>query len=273
MSTGLALFQQAEVAYSRGNILAAFEGYQKCIKKILKDENPTALVPGIPASALPPNMPRELLGMVWQNFMGFFRDPKMNFTETSAPDAWKLMNSFRPGAESTSKGHKRLQRTERGKVMLKGMQVTAALTIGVMAWDKRDRATAAKRYKEGIEVATTHAPFVNLPPGTLGWEAYVHHDLKEAKDNLGILIDNDTINAELVKASTGEAQEPGRREEVELPKPQLRVDKTGELTTEDTVKFATYACAKCGKRDTKLKLINAEQIVIVHAKRQTGGAS
>ncbi|KAG6868139.1 hypothetical protein C0993_007262 [Termitomyces sp. T159_Od127] len=247
MSTGTALFQSAELQYYQGNVASAFEYYQKSIKKILKDENPTAKTRLPAGTRVPDDMPQELLGMVWRNFVGFFRDPQMNFTEENSPEAYKLLNSFRPNA---TKRHPRLERTERGKVLLKGMQITAALTLGLLAWDKRDRATAAKRYREGIEIANTHQAFLNLPPGTTGWELYVSHDLQEVKDNLGIIVENDEINAGIVKETSGE--EPRRKEMVDLPLSQIRVDKTGAATVEDTVKFATNACANCGKRDTKL---------------------
>lgn len=252
MATGLALFQSAEMQYYQGKTASAFEYYQKSIKKILKDENPTAKMVIPAGTPVPDDMPQELLGIVWRNFVGFFRDPKMDFTEENSPGAYKLLNSFKPNA---TRGHPRLERTERGKVLLKGMQITAALTLGLLAWDKRDRATAAKRYHEGLEVANTHQAFLNLSPGTKGWELYVHHDLQEVKDNLGIIVTNDEINAELVKEASGE--EPRRKEVVDLPLSQIRVDKTGTATAEDKVKFATNACAKCGKRDAKLLVCSA----------------
>ncbi|KAG5646720.1 hypothetical protein DXG03_002402 [Asterophora parasitica] len=83
-----------------------FEYYQKAIKKIIKDENVTAKIPAI----LPDNsMPQELLIMLWRNFVGFLRDPAMNFREESHPDAYKLLNTFRPTA--TPKSQERFDRT------------------------------------------------------------------------------------------------------------------------------------------------------------------
>jgi len=119
------------------------------VKKILKDENPTAKLPVI----VPDDFPQETLGAVWRNFVGFFHDPAMSFTRTSDTEVYKLLNSFRPSA---SKPYPRLEKTDRGRVLLKGMQITAGLTLGLMAWDDRDRATAAKRYKEALDLTAVH---------------------------------------------------------------------------------------------------------------------
>lgn len=240
MSSGVALFQRAEALYARGDTNGAFEYYQKSIKKILKDEIVTAKLPAL----VPPDFPQETLGAVWRNFVGFFRDPAMNFTEQSAPEAYKLLNSFRPSA---SRSQPRLEKTTRGKVLLKGMQVTAGLTLGLMAWDKKDRATAAKRYKEAIDLAATHPPFNVLTTDSMGLERWVYHDLQDSKSNLSNLVENDTVNAQLLGADA-----PGRKGVANVPKPMARIGKTGELTTEESVMFATDACAKCGKRDVKL---------------------
>ncbi|GLB42114.1 putative MYND finger [Lyophyllum shimeji] len=244
--SGLSLFQQAELFYYQGRINDAFENYRKSIKKILKDENVLAKVPG--ADIIPDDFPQELLGMVWRNFVGFYRDPKMNFTEESHPEAFRLLNSFRP----TAKPHPRLERSARGKVLLKGMQITAGLTLGLLAWDKHDRATAAKRYREALDLAETLPAFTSPPPGTRGMEKYVYGDLQDTKTNLGRLILNDTINAELFGAQTSAGQVPGRRDVADLPVPQVRIDKTGAVTAEPSMAFATTACANCGKRDVKL---------------------
>jgi hypothetical protein len=242
--SGLSLFQKAETFYHQGKTNDAFEYYQKSIKKILKDEDVTAKLPAI----VPSDFPKELLGGVWRNFVGFFRDSTMNFTEDSHPEAYKLLNSFRPSSQK----HPRLERTPRGKILLKGMQITAGLTLGLLAWDKRDRATAAKRYREALDLADTHRSFTSLPPGTVGLERYVHDDLQTVKENLGLLIQNDTVNAEMAMERDGNGQVPGRRDVVDLPVPQTRIDKTGAVTTESSVIFATNMCASCGKRDPKL---------------------
>jgi hypothetical protein len=246
MSSGLALFHSAEVHYAQGDTQKTFDLYQQAIKKILKDENVTGKLPypNIPSDTIP----RETLGYVWHNFVGFFRDPAMSFTEQSDPEAFKLLYSFRP---STTNPRPKFERTARGKILLKGMQITAGLTLGLMAWDKRDRATAAKRYKEALDLAATHPPFLNIPPDTVGLERWVYGEVEEAKSNLGILVHNDTLNAQMV-GDGADGRAPGRRGVANLPLPQARLDKSGAVTAETSYTFATDACAKCRKRDVKL---------------------
>jgi hypothetical protein len=220
--------------------------YQKCVKRILKDEIAGARIPAGMTSIQPNEYPRETLGAAWHNFVGFLRDPQMNFTAETAPEAYKLLNSFRPGASSNL--HTRLKRTTRGKVLLKAMQVTAGTTLGLMAWDKGDRASASKRYKEALDLAQTYSPFMEPAPDTVGVECWVHKELKQLKDNLDTIVQNDVFN-DVVTGSRAQ-----RRDVVELPSmfSLLRIDKRGGMTAEKTFVFATDACGKCGKRDIKL---------------------
>src|SRR6266568_8763408 len=100
--------------------------------------------------SLPKFQPSYHLTSLRNSYMAsgtFFHDPAMNHTEESHPEAYKLLSSFKPGAQ---KSHPRLERTPR---LLKAMQITAGLTLGLLAWDKRDRATAAKRYREALDLA------------------------------------------------------------------------------------------------------------------------
>ena len=244
MSSGVAIFQRAEELYTQRNIQGAFDLYQTAVKKILRDENVIAKIPAI----VPDDFPQETLGVVWRNFVGFFRDPAMSFTQTSDPEAYKLLNSFRPSSE---KSHAKLEKTSRGRVLLKGMQITAGLTLGLLAWDNRDRPTAAKRYKEALDLAATHPHFTDLPPGTVGLEKWVYLDIQQVKVNLDHLVENDTIHAQMVGGGIS-GNTPSRKDVVELPLPQMRYDKSGKVTVEGSVTFATDACAKCGKRDVKL---------------------
>jgi hypothetical protein len=244
MSSGVLLFQRAEGFYAQGNTQEAFNYYQKAVKKILKDENPVAQVP-FPTTGFPDTLPRHTLGLVWTNFVGFLRDPAMSFTPTSDPDAYKLLNSFRPSA---AKSHTRLERTEGGKALLKGMQITAVLTLGLMAWDQRDRATAAKRYKEALDLAATHPPFADASLTTAGLERWVYEDVQQAKFNLDFLVRNDAVHAQAL----ADGAHAGRKDIVQLPLPHMRIEKSGEAVLAGSVMLATDACATCGKRDVKL---------------------
>lgn len=237
--TSLALFQLAEVLYSQGKVKDAFEYYQKAIKKILKDENVVATLPAM----VPPEMPKETLGFVWNSFTGFIRDPAIPTTPESDPEAFKLLNSFRPGHSTP---HPRLERTPRGQLLLKGMQVVAGLTLGLHAWDKKDRATAAKRYREALQVADT----VNLPAAPRGLEKWMSIQIQEVRDNLAMLMENDTRNAAVLNAAG--IPDPHRRDVVNLPMPTAVIHGNGEVSVEHTTMFASNACAKCGKRDVRL---------------------
>jgi hypothetical protein len=244
MSSGVAIFQRAEDLYAHGDIQGAFDLYQTAVKKIIKNENVIAKLPAI----VPDDFPQETLGAIWRNFVGFFRDPAMSFTQTSDPEAYKLLNSFRPSAE---KSHAKFEKTSRRRVLLKGMQITAGLTLGLLAWDNRDRPTAAKRYKEALDLAASHPSFTVLAPGTVGLEKWVYLDIQQVKANLGCLVENDTIHAQMLGRGE-EGNAPNRKDVVELPLPQMRYDKSGEVTAEGSVTFVTDACTKCGKRDVKL---------------------
>jgi len=121
-----------------------------------------------------------------------------------------------------------------------------------MAWDQRDRAKASKRYKEALDLAATHPPFVTLAPDAGGLEKYIYGEVQQAKDNLAKIVENDTIHGVTSAAVGQDGRLPERREVVDLPFPMQRVDKSGRVDIESSVVFATDACAKCGKRDVKL---------------------
>ncbi|KAF8651596.1 hypothetical protein AX16_004686 [Volvariella volvacea WC 439] len=133
------LFNQAEVAYVAGQTDEAFEIYQRCIKKILKDEILIQKAP--PGSIIPDDCPEEILAAAWVNFAGMWKEfPKFN--KDNYPEAYKLLHSFRA---STDRSFPRFK-GDKAKVILKAMQIEASFTLGLLAWDKKDRATAAKRY-------------------------------------------------------------------------------------------------------------------------------
>ncbi|TFK71574.1 hypothetical protein BDN72DRAFT_887621 [Pluteus cervinus] len=241
MSTGLALFQQAENFYSKGQVDNTFEFYQRCIKKVIKNEIVIAKLPAL----VPNQAPLELLGYVWMNFNGFFRDPKMNYTQETAPEAFKLLHSF---CASSGRDHSRFRGTQ-GQILLKAMQIAAGLTLGLLAWDKSDRATAAKRYQEALGVAATHPPFDQVLPRAKHLDLWISTEVQQIKDNLNILIQKDDENARFLKGA-GLGGGELRKEVLELP--QARYSASGEVILEETIISATDACARCGMRASKL---------------------
>lgn len=78
------LYRNAEVAYMReNNPNKAFDLYQKCIKRVMRHENVLGSI--FPDGRTPPGFPNdsptETIAMAFRNFVGFFRDPSMNYTE------------------------------------------------------------------------------------------------------------------------------------------------------------------------------------------------
>ncbi|KIY52679.1 hypothetical protein FISHEDRAFT_69495 [Fistulina hepatica ATCC 64428] len=235
MPSGLTSFTEAELDYAAGRIDPCFRKYLKSIKKIIKDEKLDAKLKFSAGAPVPPDHPEELLGAVWRNFIGFFKDKPLNINEETQPDAYKFLKSFIP---SSGHAHPRFDATPRTQLLLKGMQVTACFALGLLAWDKRDRATASKRYREGLEVAHTVPSF--LDPVGKGWEMYVANEVKEMTSNLEIVVASDEQNAA-----------PGRRTMFHIPN--TRVEADGNVTFQDQMMSATDVCAACGKRDVKMK--------------------
>ncbi|KIY51513.1 hypothetical protein FISHEDRAFT_36986 [Fistulina hepatica ATCC 64428] len=236
--TGLQMFQKAEQDYLAGNPDAAFQGYQVSIKKIIKDERLDAKMP---VAMLPTEYPEETLAMAWMNFCGFFKDPKMNYNEETAPEAYKLLSSFRP---TSGKEHAHFRYTPRAQLLLKGMQITACLALAVLAWDKKDRATTAKRYKEALDIADTVETFKDVKPNVKNFERWVALEVQRIRSNLKRLMEMDE-----------KLDAPARRMTVEMQNTRLEGD--GTITMQTTVMSATDKCASCGKRDPKLMRCSA----------------
>lgn len=264
MPTGFELFQSAEMEHQfRGNSSAAMDLYVLSIERIVQHENPIAKFPVwmlTQITAQADDYPEQVLGAVWRNFVGFFKDPNMAFNKDSKPEAWKLLEAFRPGKvevggmENITGKFERFGRTDEGKVLLKGMQVTAGFTLGLLAWDRKDRATAAKRYKEALDLAATYTPFIDKGQARTPLERYVSSDVLTTTDNLRMLIRNDETNAEVLRdlaGMIGAATNPGRKAKVSMPN--ARIEKDGTIVQETNYTFATDACNVCGKRDVKLE--------------------
>ncbi|KAJ7594074.1 hypothetical protein C8J56DRAFT_1022870 [Mycena floridula] len=248
MSTGFKLFQKGEVFYHQGDISKAFESYQQSIKQIVKNEQVAAKVPAHMIAHMPADIPLEILPNVWRHFCGFMRDGKMNFTEVTAPDAYKLLYSYRPGS---SKEHPKFRGND-GHIMLMALQITAGLTLGLMAWDKTDRATAAKRYKEALDLAATHPPFLSESAASSRIEKWVARDVLETKENLAILVGNDIFNAELLNLTGNDGGNIRRTTVDNIGMKRVEKDSTVTWLPGGSVMVATDACNQCGKRDIKL---------------------
>lgn len=135
---------------------------------------------------------------------------------------------------------------------MKCLQISASLTLGLLAWDAKDRATAAKRYKEALDLAATD-PLFSCPRPQVGLETWIQNDLKEVRQNLNILIQNDAKNAMFLEA-TGHGETSGNRRKETIAVPSVRIEaREGNVPIQQMkVKVATDACGKCGLRDVKL---------------------
>lgn len=74
---GFDLFIEAEQLYRQGRFADALEFYRLSVKRILKDGDINYPMP-VTVSV---DLPVEVLGCVWANFVGFFRDAEMSFTQ------------------------------------------------------------------------------------------------------------------------------------------------------------------------------------------------
>jgi hypothetical protein len=165
--------------------------------------------------------------------------------ETS-PEAYRLLNSFRA---SSSNDHSRFK-GERAKIILKGLQITAGLTLGLLAWDKKDRAAAAKRYKEALDVAATHTAFGSVNGSPKHFERWVAIEVNQIRENLHVLVENDISNAQSLKENNIQGGSL-RRDTVEIRN--LRIEGDGTPNPQATMIVATDECRTCNKRNVKLQ--------------------
>ncbi|KAH6913458.1 hypothetical protein BKA70DRAFT_1096974, partial [Coprinopsis sp. MPI-PUGE-AT-0042] len=198
----------------------------------------------------PAEVPTETLAAAFYSVCGFFRDPTLNFTADTQPDAYRLVYGFRP---SSIQRYPRFKSAEE-QFLLKPecLQIAACFTLGLLAWDKKDRASAAKRYQEAIDLAKTDPTFDSSNPldGIHCWDKATLNDIR---DNLAILVATDTTNAGILR-SVGIA--PGgisRREEASIPNVRVDARAGGQPSQEETITMATYECFNCGKRGASFR--------------------
>lgn len=130
------------------------------------------------------------------------------------------------------------------------MQITAGMTLGLLAWDKKDRATAAKRYKEALDLAATYEPFNRILPTNKHLLLWVSTDVQQTKDNLNTLMRNDVANAQILKDVVGIDGGHSRKDAVPLGN--VRVEGSGVVNIENQVMMASDECLNCGIRGVKL---------------------
>ncbi|KAF9030350.1 hypothetical protein BDZ89DRAFT_1112247 [Hymenopellis radicata] len=251
MSSGLELFRKAEMFYYGGRVDDTFDYYQRAIRKIIKDENITASLPA--AMVLSPEIarnrayPRELLGVVWMNFVGFFKDPDMRKDKTTAPEAYKLLMMFSPKSNPDF----RRFRTDKAKIMLKGMQVSAGFTLGLLTWDAGDRVAAMKHYRSGLDLAAEYTGYDKESEAEIGWEAYLANEVQGMKDNMAMLLRNDELNVQVSAALFGDTGDNKRKEFLERVG-YTRHEADGTVNYARNVQIASDKCGNCGKRDAKM---------------------
>ncbi|KAK7681343.1 hypothetical protein QCA50_015434 [Cerrena zonata] len=243
MSAAFQIFQQIPLAFFGNDQKKPLDLYVKCIRKILKDENlmqipPPGTLPSIPAA------PLEILAMSFDGLTSFFRGG--SFTQETAPDGYKLINEFRPEG---SKDFSRFT-TPKEKLLLKALQLHAGFTLGLIAWEKKDRAAAAKRYKETLELAATYPPWNKVDPQSKHLDRWTMECVQQTKDNLAVIIQNDTKNVQKAQQAHSSQDGNSRRDVVQTRN--TRVDAFGIVSVEDTISIATDSCGFCGKRDVKL---------------------
>ncbi|TEB29067.1 hypothetical protein FA13DRAFT_1735169 [Coprinellus micaceus] len=163
--------------------------------------------------------------MAFRNFVGLFRDPSMNYTEATTPEAYKFFASFRP-SHAREKDFERFTSPD-AKFLLKCLQIVACMTLGLLAWDAKDQA---------LDLAATDPTFSSPTPAA-GLETWIQADLQQAKDNLAMLIQNDETN------SLG-----GRREVLNVPNVRVNAGEGDAPSQEGQFVTATDACGNCGTR-------------------------
>ncbi|TEB20761.1 hypothetical protein FA13DRAFT_201930 [Coprinellus micaceus] len=249
--SGLELFEKAKFA-PLTSLDKALDLYGKCIRKVMKDED--LLQPTFPGGCRPPTfpdtVPSEVLPAAFCVFAGMFLNPQLRYTEATKPEAYKLLASFRPGYRADSSRFK----SEREQFLLKSLQIIACTTVGILAWDTKDRSTAAKRYKEALDIGSTDPLFTSSTPSP-GIECAAQESLNQARANLAVLVANDARNAAVAGAMTGVNGGLGASRKGVLSVPNVRVEaKEGNVWKQEAeVMIATDACGHCGRREVNLK--------------------
>lgn len=152
------------------------------------------------------------------------------------------MNEFRPSSYSE---HSQFN-SPGAQLLLKGLQITACITLGILAWDEQNRELASKRYKEALTIASKHPPYYIFPvmPRATLTEIWVATDVHTARQNLGLLIRNDYLNF---------AGNPTDRRGDCIRTYMTRIERNGNVRSVREVVLATDACQNCEDRSAILQ--------------------
>ncbi|KAJ7497778.1 hypothetical protein FB451DRAFT_1121523 [Mycena latifolia] len=247
---GLVLYVEAETHYEAGRVTEAFDLYRQTIVQILDHEDVLQKIPGIPEQ-----FPQELIAAVWQNLVVCFRESHRKFTQG------KLSRLFEEQGDNTVYNHPREHinsfilsfKGPEGKRLLKAMQIPAAFALAILAWNKGDRSTAAKRYQEALDVAATHPPFNAVTPGLKHLDKISAGEVQQIRENLATLREQGAFNTARAGSSQG-----GLRKDV-LNVPHAQLEDGVIIPQQGLFVVATDACGRvgCTKRGVNFKRCNA----------------
>ncbi|KAF5335963.1 hypothetical protein D9611_006204 [Ephemerocybe angulata] len=247
-STGFEFFRMAEEMRHDNEHQFAMELYTVAIIKISKEEDVLQLLPLAnrrPESDGPSDLTTETVALAFRNFCGSFRDPKLDITQATSPTAFSFLSMFAPKHEPKPFYLRRYLATPMGTFLLKCLQISAGFTLALLAWDRQDRATAAKRYREALDLAETEAAVFSSPRP--GLETWIANDIQETSNNLSAIIKTDN-EVEFVSKLLGGGASGLRRGEVPVGHMRKEARAGDSLVLVPGTTIATDACGNCGKR-------------------------
>jgi hypothetical protein len=84
------------------------------------------------------------------------------------------------------------------------MQISAAFTLGILAWGQGDRSTTAKRSQEALDIAATHPPFNAVTPDLKHLDRIIAQEVQQMRKSLAILIQGDSNTARMLGSCVAE---------------------------------------------------------------------
>ncbi len=142
--------------------------------------------------------------------------------------------------------------TAEAKIFLKGMQISAAFTLGLLAWDSNDRVAAVKYYRVGLDMAKEYPGYDRMSEAAIGWETYIADEVSEMRDNMAVLLQNDEWNVQLSAALYGDTGSTKRKQVISgIGYRRIEADGSGGLERGE-IQIASDKCDNCGRRDAKM---------------------